>query len=44
MSANAKVSGYEPPATIADPYDELADAISSALDVEAIIELISGKT
>jgi len=34
---------YEPPAAIADPYDELADAISSALDIEAIIALISGK-
>ncbi|OPY25355.1 MAG: cobyric acid synthase [Methanocella sp. PtaU1.Bin125] len=33
---------YEPPVAAADPYDELADVVSGALDVEAIIALIDG--
>ncbi len=34
---------YEPPAATADPYDELADAISASLDIEAIIKLIDSQ-
>lgn len=31
---------YEPPAAKADPYDALADVVSAALDMDAIISLI----
>jgi adenosylcobyric acid synthase len=31
---------YEPPAMTSDPYDDLADAISAVLDVDAIVALL----
>jgi cobyric acid synthase CobQ len=34
---------YEPPAVTSDPYDELADAVSEALDIEAIMALIESQ-
>jgi len=34
---------YEPPATASDPYDDLADAVSSALDIDAIVALLENQ-
>jgi adenosylcobyric acid synthase len=34
---------YEPPATVRDPYDDLADVVSSSLDVDAIVALIENQ-
>ncbi len=34
---------YEPPATTSDPYDDLADVISSALDIDAIVALLENQ-
>jgi adenosylcobyric acid synthase len=34
---------YEPPARAADPYDELADAIAAAIDVDAVVSLLENR-
>jgi adenosylcobyric acid synthase len=34
---------YEPPATTSDPYDDLADSIAPALDIDAIIALLENQ-